>query len=95
MCDPNGSQLRMQTDGNLVIYNNSNGAIWQSGTGGGDASSYAVMQSDGNFVVYDNGVVRFQTGTENNPGAYLVFQNSDANLIVYSSSNQVLWSGGT
>ncbi len=95
MCNPSGSQLRMQTDGNLVIYNSQNTVLWQSNTPGGDANSYAVMQSDGNFVVYDNGVSRFRTGTYGHPGAYIIFQNVDNRLVVRSSADQLLWSAGT
>jgi len=94
LCDPNAYQLRIQTDGNLVIYNDRNVPIWASNTSG-DANSFAVMQGDGNFVVYDNGQPQFATRTDNNPGAFLAFQNSDGNLVVYSSSHQALWASGT
>jgi len=53
------------------------------------------MQTDGNFVVYDGADVKFQTGTVGNPGAYLAFQNSDGNLVIYSSNGQPLWATGT
>ena len=44
----------MQNDGNLVLYDGNNTAIWSSGTGGYGVSPYkAVMQNDGNLVVYD------------------------------------------
>lgn len=95
MCLPNRWKLRMQTDGNLVIYDQSGQSRWQGGGSGGSPSSYAVMQGDGNFVVYDNGNVRFHTGTNGHPGAYLRFQNSDGNLVVYSTAGQALWQSGT
>jgi len=85
----------MQTDGNLVIYNNHGVAQWSSQTSGGDANSYALMQTDGNFVIYDDGVAKWSTQTGGHPGAYLDFQNSDGNLVVYSSTGQPLWSSGT
>ncbi len=94
LCDPNAYQVRMQTDGNLVIYNDRNTPLWASVTSG-DSNTIAVMQGDGNFVVYDNGVPTFATHTENNPGAFLAFQNSDGNLVVYSTSHQALWASGT
>jgi len=43
--------LRMQTDGNLVIYDNSQRALWATNTV--NSGGYAKMQSDGNFVVYN------------------------------------------
>ncbi|MFE0023315.1 hypothetical protein [Amycolatopsis sp. NPDC059021] len=46
-------RLEMQTDGNLVEYNDAAGGIacWASNTNGRDAF-YATYQRDGNFVVY-------------------------------------------
>jgi hypothetical protein len=45
--------LKMQADGNLVLYNDQTGsAIWWSGTQA-YPGAYAVFQADGNFVVYD------------------------------------------
>lgn len=49
-------RLEMQTDGNLVEYNNGAGgrACWASNTNG-QPGSYATYQGDGNFVVYSGG----------------------------------------
>ena len=48
-------QLRLQNDGNLVLYPMPNGApLWGSGTEG-QAVEKAVMQGDGNFVLYGYG----------------------------------------
>ena len=54
----------MQTDGNLVVYRNSDRvAIWNTGTSGRGAVT-ANMQTDGNFVLYTaQGVPVWQTGT--------------------------------
>jgi hypothetical protein len=95
MCDPNGWALYMQTDGNLVIYNQAGVPQWSSRTTGGDANSSAIMQSDGNFVIYDNGVPRWASNTSGHPGAVLAFQNYDGNLVVYSSTGQPLWASHT
>jgi hypothetical protein len=46
-----GAELRMQDDGNLVLYNSGNGAVWFSGTNG-NSHSYLTMQNDGNLVLY-------------------------------------------
>ena len=95
-CLPDGWRLVMQTDGNLVLYDIYDTAHWASHTSG-DANSYAIMQGDGNFVVYDNGVAKWATGTggRTGQGAYLQFQNSDNNLVVYLPSGQALWASGT
>ena len=50
-----------------------------------------VMQGDGNLVEYTNtGDVVWDSGTQNNPGAYLALQ-TDGNLVIYSASGQALW----
>jgi len=50
---PNGKyQLRMQADGNLVLYRMpENAPIWNSNSWN-KPTKHAIMQEDGNFVVY-------------------------------------------
>ncbi|KAJ3318537.1 hypothetical protein HDV06_000420 [Boothiomyces sp. JEL0866] len=43
----------MQTDGNFVVYDGNNHALWATGTQG--SNFYAIVQDDGNFVIYDPG----------------------------------------
>lgn len=45
------AELVMQQDGNLVLYNASGTAIWDSGTSGNDNAGLH-LQTDGNLVVY-------------------------------------------
>ena len=79
-------QTRMQTDGNLVLYDWNNNALWASNTWNTNAS-YAVMQEDGNFVLYDwNGKALWSSGTWGNPDAFLSMQ-SDGNLVIYAVQN--------
>jgi hypothetical protein len=48
---PSGQyELIMQTDGNLVVYDNGS-AIWNTVTQGTGSSNYLIMQTDGNLVV--------------------------------------------
>jgi hypothetical protein len=49
-------QLKMQADGNLVLYNEQNQAIWSSNTynPSANAGSNLVIQDDGNLVIYKN-----------------------------------------
>ena len=42
----------MQTDGNLVVYDPDNVALWWSGTDG-HPGAYLAIQTDGNAVIYD------------------------------------------
>jgi hypothetical protein len=44
--------LKMQLDGNLVLFNGSGSAIWNTGTQS-YPGAYATLQKDGNLVVYD------------------------------------------
>jgi hypothetical protein len=46
-----GSYLRIQSDGNLVLYN-SNGSVWASRTSGHD-NAFLAIQADGNVVIYN------------------------------------------
>lgn len=45
------SHLVMQSDGNLVLYNQSNVALWSSQTPG-NPGARLVLQTDGNMVIY-------------------------------------------
>jgi hypothetical protein len=86
-------RLTMQTDGNLVLYDWSNRAIWSASTTGRGA--YAVMQNDGNFVIYDwsNRAV-WDTRTRGALWAHLVLQG-DRNLVVYDSDGVARWNSRT
>jgi hypothetical protein len=44
--------VKMQVDGNLVVYDQNNSPLWASGTNYNPVSALARMQSDGNLVVY-------------------------------------------
>ena len=57
----------MQTDGNLVMYDQYWRAVWHTSTSfKGQSPHRLVMQSDGNLVIYDaNWVARWNSGTPN------------------------------
>ncbi|KAF4442927.1 Mannose-specific lectin [Fusarium austroafricanum] len=50
--------IRMQADGNLVIYDNSNtgNATWHTdiAAGKGNDKTYLIIQNDGNLVLYND-----------------------------------------
>jgi hypothetical protein len=46
--------LRMQADGNLVIYSANGTPVWATGTSSGN-STRLVVQNDGNVVLYSSG----------------------------------------
>lgn len=48
---PSAARFVMQTDGNAVLYDTSDAAIWASNTGG-SPGAYLALQDDGNLVIY-------------------------------------------
>jgi hypothetical protein len=84
-------RLLMQSDGNLVLYDDvDRTAPWASNTGGISAG-HALLQGDGNFVVYDaQGIGRFASNTTGYPNSRLLLQN-DGNLVLYNASGQPTW----
>jgi hypothetical protein len=86
-------RLVMQDDGNLVLYEGGNHAVWATNTSG-QAVSRCIMQSDGNLVIYGfNGHVVWASNTFHSPGASLVLQN-DRNLVIYEP-NHAVWASNT
>lgn len=85
-------ELRMQTDGNLVLY--ADGQVrWASNTAGTDGY-VAVMQSDGNFVIYgerDNALWASGAGF---PFGYLTVQN-DGNVVARSAAGFPHWASNS
>jgi hypothetical protein len=78
----------MQTDGNLVLYNNNQGnPIWASNTTG-NVGAYLDVQSDGNLVVYSGSHVPLWNPTPSvvgTPVPTLVLQD-DGNLVLYGTN---------
>lgn len=84
-------RLLYQLDGNLVLYRQSGGAPWASGTAGASPGR-TLMQGDGNLVIYDGaGAPRFSTGTDGNPGAQLQI-DAAGTLFIIAPGGQRLWS---
>ncbi|WEH36437.1 hypothetical protein PZB75_25620 [Streptomyces sp. AM 4-1-1] len=86
------ASLRMQEDGNFVLYKDGR-AAWQA-PNAWSRGNCAVFQEDGNFVVYDGaGKAVWAAGTWHK-GAYLAVQD-DGNVVVYNSSNRPVWATNT
>jgi uncharacterized protein YkwD len=93
--------LIMQTDGNVVLYNQQNQPLWSTNTGGLITPRDFAMQPDGNLVLYDaDGYPKWTSETHGNPGAFLNIQD-DGNLVVYRAGAQAetaenaLWAAGS
>lgn len=82
-------RLYLQTDGNLVVYDTTDGsAIFSSYTGSDSGQSLNLtLQSDGNLVLKANQVVLWQTDTQGLGGTMLVLQN-DSNLVLYNNNSK-------
>ena len=82
-------RLVLQTDGNLVLYNNNN-PVWASNTVG-TRNPQLVLQSDGNLVLYGEGSrAVWNSGTVGNQNSLLMLQN-DGNLVLYNENNNPRW----
>ncbi|SEM39701.1 Lysophospholipase L1 [Luteibacter sp. UNCMF331Sha3.1] len=60
--DRDAAGLRLDADGNFVLYSAFGTTLWQSGSGGHDTARLFV-QGDGNMVIYDNAGPIWNTGT--------------------------------
>lgn len=79
----------MQTDGNLVVYNEHGNPIWASMTFG--SNHRAIFQPDGNLVIH-NGEDRpiWASQTWGHEGAQLVLR-ADAKVVIVQNG-AVIWS---
>ena len=105
VCQVGKSRLIMQSDGNLVLYNENGGVSYSANTyswwwweAPGD---HAIFQSDGNFVVYDYaGRAKWATNTAGHCGGstqcVLAIQG-DGNLVIYDTSGSwtPIWATNT
>jgi len=57
-----GLTLRMESGGNLALYDAANAVVWSSGTGGNPGAKL-VLQNDGNAVIFDGATPLWSTNT--------------------------------
>jgi hypothetical protein len=84
--------LRLQQDGNLVLYKEGR-PVWQAPKTWSHGVS-AVFQPDGNFVVYGRGGTPIWASGTWHKGAYLAVQD-DGNLVIYNRDRRPVWATNT
>ena len=90
-------RLVYQTDGNLVLYDSSNNALWATNTNGSTLGK-TVMQLDGNLCINASDGVKWcfsPLPSAITANSHLTLQD-DGNLVVYTQDNsQVKWATNT
>jgi len=90
---PNGRfVLALQTDGNLVLYDDTPDpnpwtALWSTGTSGRGVD-HGYMQSQGNFVLYAGSTAAVWSSPYSSVSAYYLVVQDDGNLVIYSGFPQ-------
>jgi hypothetical protein len=99
------TEMVMQGDGNLVLYNGTR-AVWASNTAG-NPGAYLSVQDDGDLVIYSGTTPVWATTTAQpvtllpgkslwSPnGQYVLTLQTDGNLVESNSAGAALWSSGT
>jgi hypothetical protein len=83
--------LRMQDDGNLVLYSFGR-AVWASNTF--VRGSIVKMQGDGNLVIIAPGNRAVWASNSRGDNSIFVLQN-DGNMVIIAPGNRVIWASGT
>jgi hypothetical protein len=81
-------ELRMQTDGNLVLYRQGT-PVWSPNTWG-NPGAYTVMQADGNMVIYKGATPLWHSNTWRSAADHLVLFD-DGRLELHDVAGQVIW----
>ena len=97
LVSPDGNmKLEMQSDGNLVLYNQQNVAVWYTATGNSGANRLEFQAgTDGNLVLYTAGNIPVWNAATSNQSAKTLTVQNDGNLVLYNTSNVAIWSSAT
>ncbi len=107
--NPSGARAVMQDDGNFVIYDSSDSALWASDTSG-NPGAYLSLRDTGELSVVSATGSRLWAGpgelalnatltsgqTLSSPlGAYRLTMQANGNLVEYDAADTVIWETGT
>ncbi|WP_406138458.1 hypothetical protein [Streptomyces sp. NBC_01089] len=84
--------LRMQSDGNFVLYKDGH-PVWQAPHTWSHGNC-AVFQEDGNFVVYNSANEPVWASGTWHKGDYLAIQD-DGNVVIYNNAHRPVWATNT
>ncbi|KAG6546783.1 hypothetical protein Mapa_011729 [Marchantia paleacea] len=91
-------KLVMQNDGNLVLFEEGEGSIWESNTACDTPNCYCIMQTDGNAVIYGGSrrSALWSSGTWgcNDATRYMEIRD-DGNIVMYNEEGHVAWHTNT
>jgi len=92
---PNGKYtLKMQTDGNLVLYCNDN-ALWSSDTSDETVAGGLMFQTDGNLVLYSPDHTALWDSDSYDKGVTSMVLQDDGNFVLYTDNREAIWDSGT
>lgn len=92
-CRATHGHFIFQNDGNAVIYDGNDKALWSTTTAG--KGHVFRFQDDGNLVLRGRSSDPLWTSnTGRQGGERLVFQD-DRNLVIYDKANRAIWSSQT
>ena len=107
--NPSGARAVVQDDGNFVVYDSSDSALWASDTSG-NPGAYLSLRDTGELSVVSATGSRLWAGpgelalnatltsgqTLNSPlGAYRLTMQANGNLVEYDAADTVIWETGT
>lgn len=85
----------LQEDGNAVLYNAANRAVWATNTAGRNVA-HLIFQNNGNLVLRDHGGGAVWHARINDKGGNRFAIRDDGNLMVHNtSSGRVIWQSNT
>lgn len=90
-------QAVLQEDGNFVLYDNNQKAVWYTNTSNKQTSSNynLLMQTDGNLVLYgENNSILWGAGTDGFSGKNFSLKLNDDGSLVILSDGKTIWQMG-